>query len=123
ELDGQRTQFKIILSTIANAPGNQLKPDTAYISRLIAQNMTGALTDSGSLQHPLLQYYRSLYQNSIEKESLVKKSYFPSVSLQGAVWGRGSSVSADDKFRELSKGFGLERGNYLVGVGITYDLF
>jgi outer membrane protein TolC len=123
ELDGQRSQFKITLSTITNTPVSELKADTAYISRLIAQNLPGALTDSGTMQHPLLQYYRSLYQNSLERERLVKKSYLPSISLQGAVWGRGSSVSADDKFRELSKGVGLERGNYLVGVGVTYDLF
>lgn len=122
ELDGQRRQFKIILSAITNTPDNQLKADTAYLNRLIAQNL-GVLNDSAGMQHPLLQYYKSLYQNSLERELLVKKSYLPSISLQGAVWGRGSSVSADDKFRELSKGFGLERGNYLVGVGVTYDLF
>jgi adhesin transport system outer membrane protein len=122
ELEGQRRQFKIILSAMTNTPEDSLKADTTYTSRLVSQSLENQF-DSGSLQHPLLQYYKSLYQNSIEKEYLVKKSYFPSISLQGAVWGRGSSVSADDKFRELSKGFGLERGNYLVGIGITYDLF
>jgi outer membrane protein TolC len=123
ELEGQRHQFKIVLSAMTNTPQDRLKADTTFTSRLVAQSIESQLIDSSSWQHPLLQYYKSLHQNSIEKENLVKKSYFPTISLQGAVWGRGSSVSADDKFRELSKGFGLERGNYLVGIGITYDLF
>ncbi|HEY8894131.1 MAG TPA: TolC family protein [Niastella sp.] len=123
ELDGQRQQLKIILAAITNMPAEQLKADTAYSIRLIAQSMVAALNDSGNQQHPLLQYYRSLYENSLQKAQLVKKSFYPTISLQGAVWGRGSSVSASDEFRALGKGWGLERGNYLVGVGITYDLF
>jgi outer membrane protein TolC len=123
DLQGQRNQFKLLLSAIANTPQEQLRADTAYAARLIAANTNRSLPDSNSGQHPLLQYYRSLYQSSLDKERLVKKSYYPSVSLQAAAWGRGSSLSATDQFRELSKGFGLERGNYLVGVGITYDLF
>jgi outer membrane protein TolC len=123
ELDGQRQQLKIILAAIANTPADLLKADTAYSTRLIAESMATALNDSHNLQHPILQYYESLYQNSVHKAKLVKKSFYPTISLQGAVWGRGSSVSASDEFRALGKGLGLERGNYLVGVGITYDLF
>jgi outer membrane protein, adhesin transport system len=123
ELDGQRQQLKIILAAITNTPEEQLRADTTYSSRLIAQSMAAALNDSNNSQHPILQYYQSLYQNSKQKAELVKKSFYPTISLQGAVWGRGSSVSARDEFRALGKGLGLERGNYLVGVGITYDLF
>lgn len=123
ELDGQRQQLKIILAAITNTPAERLKADTAYSARLIAQSMAATFNDSNNSQHPILQYYRSLYQNSLQKAQLVKKSFYPTISLQGAVWGRGSSVSASDEFRALGKGLGLERGNYLVGVGITYDLF
>jgi adhesin transport system outer membrane protein len=123
ELKGQREQYKLMLSAIANIPTEQLQADTGYINKLIGHNLSEIPGDTLAAQHPLLTYYRSLYNNSLENEHLVKKSYFPTISLQGAVWGRGSSVSASDEFRALSKGIGLERGNYLVGVGITYDLF
>lgn len=123
ELKGQRDQYKLMLSAITNVPLGQLHADTAYLNQLITYNSIITPHDSNSDSHPALMYYKSLYQNSIEKEQLVKKSYYPTISLQAAVWGRGSSVSADDQFRELSKGLGFERGNYLIGVGITYDLF
>ena len=124
ELKGQRQQYKLMLSAIAGIPVEQLLADTNYINQLIQHNQAPApAPDAPMTNHPLLNYYHSLYQNSLEKERLVKKSYFPNVSLQGAVWGRGSSISSRDEFRKLSKGIGLERGNYLVGFGITYDLF
>jgi outer membrane protein TolC len=124
ELKGQRQQYKLMLSALADVPIEQLQVDTNYINKVVALNQAILpAADSAMASHPLLNYYSSLYQNSLDRERLVKKSYLPNVSLQGAVWGRGSSVSAGDEFRSLSKGFGFERGNYLVGVGITYDLF
>ncbi|WP_041349042.1 TolC family protein [Niastella koreensis] len=124
QLKGQAQQFKLMLSALGNIPVEKLQADTNYINKIVAVNqatLPGA--DSAMASHPLLNYYNSLYQNSIDKERLVKKSFLPTVSLQGAIWGRGSSVSSRDEFRSLTKGFGFERGNYLVGVGITYDLF
>jgi outer membrane protein TolC len=124
ELKGQRQQYKLMLSALANVPIEQLQVDTNYINRVVALNQAILpAADSAMASHPLLSYYNSLYQNSLYRERLVKKSYLPTVSLQGAVWGRGSSVNARDEFSNLSKGFGFQRGNYLVGVGITYDLF
>jgi outer membrane protein, adhesin transport system len=124
ELKGQAQQYKLMLSALANVPVDQLQVDTNYIKKLVAINqaiLPGA--DSTMASHPLLNYYNSLYLNSLDSERLVKKSFLPAVSLQGAVWGRGSSVSSHDEFRSLSTGLGFERGNYLVGFGITYDLF
>lgn len=123
ELKGQRQQYKLMLSAITNVLPDQMQPDTGYINKLVEHSQVPISVDSEIAFHPTLLYYRSLYQNSLEKELLVKKSFYPTISLQGAVWGRGSSVSPNDEFRKLSKGIGLERGNYLVGVGITYDLF
>jgi len=43
--------------------------------------------------------------------------------LEAAAWGRGSSVDANDHFNGLSSGWGFDRNNYLVGLGISYNLF
>jgi hypothetical protein len=57
------------------------------------------------------------------EEKLVSKSYRPKLFLSGAVWGRAASVDHSNSYRSLGEGFGVERGNYLVGVGINYNIF
>ncbi|MFT3827505.1 MAG: TolC family protein [Chitinophagaceae bacterium] len=124
ELSNQLKQAQLQLSYISSIPAEQILPDTT-IDKTLLQRYAGFVTTDipDTANHPMMRYYRELYQNSLEKETLVKKSYLPKVSLQAAAWGRGSSVSAADEFRSLSNGLGFERANYLVGVGITYNLF
>ncbi len=123
ELANQLRQAQLQLSYISNIPPEQIIPDTTMEQALL-QHYTSAVSETAdTANHPLMLYYRQLYRNSLDKETLVKKSYLPKVSLQAAAWGRGSSVSATDEFRSLPSGIGFERANYLVGVGITYNLF
>lgn len=123
ELANQLRQAQLQLSYISNMPAEQIIPDTT-MEQVLLQHYTNAIAETAdTANHPLMLYYRQLYRNSLEKETLVKKSYLPKVSLQAAAWGRGSSVSAADEFRSLQSGMGFERANYLVGVGITYNLF
>jgi outer membrane protein TolC len=123
ELSNQFKQLQLQLSAISGLPANDIVPDTGFAQELISYSNELYLQEADTLHHPVIGYFRSLYQNTLDKAELVRKSYYPKVSLQGAVWGRGASVSAADEFRPLSKGIGFERANYLVGVGITYNLF
>ena len=59
--------------------------------------------------HPLINYYRSVYQNSLQREDLVKKQYNPKILLEAAAWGRGSSVDANDNINSLSTGYGFQQ--------------
>ncbi|PZR29950.1 MAG: TolC family protein [Citrobacter freundii] len=126
ELSNQFRQVQLLLSAMSRLDADKIRPDTNFTAELLsyytasAQNLSDA-EDTAS--HPTILYYKSAYSNSLAKEELIRKSYNPKLSLQGAVWGRGSSVSAADEFRALSKGIGFERGNYLVGVGVTYNIF
>ena len=43
--------------------------------------------------------------------------------LEAATWGRGSSINSNDQYNSLSTGYGFQRGDYLVGLGISYNLF
>jgi adhesin transport system outer membrane protein len=43
--------------------------------------------------------------------------------LEAATWGRGSSINSDNQYNSLSTGYGLQRSDYLVGLGISYNLF
>jgi len=71
----------------------------------------------------LINYYRSVYENNLQREDLVKKMYNPKISVLAAGWGRASSVDYAGNYNSLSSGYGYQRGNYLVGIGISYNLF
>jgi outer membrane protein TolC len=123
ELANQVKQVQLQLSAVSGLPYQSIVPDTTAETALIAQPASLQSIDQDTVNHPLINYYRSVYQNSLQRENLVKKSYNPKIMLEGAVWGRGSSVDANDHFNSLSTGWGFDRNNYLVGVGISYNLF
>jgi outer membrane protein TolC len=98
-------------------------PDTTVELSLIKQKNAPSQITVDTANHPMISYYRSVLDNSLQKESLVKKRYNPKILLEAAAWGRGSSVDANDKFNSLASGWGFDRNNYLVGIGISYNLF
>jgi outer membrane protein TolC len=123
ELANQVKQVQLQLSAVSGLPYQSIIPDTTAEMQLIGQSAALQTFNPDTTNHPLINYYRSVYQNSLQREQMVKKSYNPKISLEAAAWGRGSSVDANDNFHSLSTGFGLDRSNYLVGIGISYNLF
>lgn len=76
-----------------------------------------------TVNNPLIDYFnkqKNLYQTN---EQLVGKSYLPKIVVGGGGWARGSSILYNDNYSSLNNGLGLQRYNYLAGVGITYDIF
>lgn len=120
ELTNKFKQLQLRLSALSGIPYQSIVADTTLVQPLRLMNMTKGLDTSFS--HPLITYYQSLYQNSKAKENLVRKTYLPKVMLEGAVWGRGSSITPGNQFDALSQGWGFSRSNYLVGLGISYNL-
>lgn len=123
ELSNQLKQIQLQLAAVSGIDANRIIPDTSLPSQLANNFAAATLQYMDTLHHPVIALYKTMYQNSLDKEELIRKSYNPKISLQAAVWGRGASVSAADEFRPLIKGLGFERGNYLVGVGVVYNLF
>lgn len=123
EMVKEYRQLQFQLGYLTGLPGNLLEIDSLLEERVIARYTDLLTMQDGQETHPLLLYYKALRQNSYERENLIKKEYLPKVLLQASVWGRGSSVSAKDEFGPLYTGVGIERMNYLMGVGITYNLF
>lgn len=122
ELNNQLKQVQLQLAAISSLPYQSIVPDTAIEQKLIAAARVPVLNADTS-NHPLINYYRSVYNNNIQREELVKKQYNPKILLEAAAWGRGSSVDANDRFNSLNSGLDFQRGNYLVGLGISYNLF
>ena len=123
ELDNQLKRVQLQLSAISGLPYQSIIPDTAAESRIIGQAVSPAILTADTANNPLINYYKSIYQGSLDREDLVRKQYNPKILLEAAVWGRGSSIDANDNFNSLSTGWGFNRNNYLVGVGISYNLF
>jgi adhesin transport system outer membrane protein len=122
ELNNQLKQVQLQLSAVSGVPYQSIVPDTTVELTLIGQ--PGAyLFPADTVNHPLINYYKSLYQNSLQREELVKKQYNPKILLEAATWERGSSIGPSDQYNSLSTGYGFQRSDYLVGLGISYNLF
>ncbi|MDB5016479.1 MAG: Outer rane efflux protein [Mucilaginibacter sp.] len=122
EVNNQLKQVQLQLSAVSGFPYQSIVPDTTIENTLIGQP-AAYLFPQDTINHPLINYYRSVYQNNLERENLVKNLYNPKISLEAAAWGRGSSVDAAGQYNSLSTGYGFQRGNYLIGVGVSYNLF
>jgi len=122
ELNNQLKQMQLQLSEVSGIPYQSIVPDTTVEMSLINQP-AAYLFKPDTANHPLINFYRAEYQNSLQREDLVKKLYNPKISLEAAAWGRGSSVDASGQYNPLSTGYDFQRANYLVGVGISYNLF
>jgi len=79
--------------------------------------------------HPVLQYYRNLVNQSNEQAKYLNTFSYPTFTLFGLYQGRGSgfkagySTNQSDYNFDSSYGAGADptRYNYLLGVGVTWD--
>ncbi|NQX41205.1 Outer membrane protein TolC [Pedobacter steynii] len=100
--------------------------DTASITRVPGILYQDSLLNENA--HPLLKYYRNRVELSDEQAKLFRKSYYPSFSLFGVMQGRGSGFSSayaqnQTAFTQnYADGINPVRGNYLVGVGMVWNL-
>jgi adhesin transport system outer membrane protein len=100
--------------------------DTLFVTQIPKELITNnASTDS---LHPLLQLYKTRIDYSNQQVKLYKRFYYPTMSafgiLQTRASGFDSSYAADQTAfsRNYWDGVNPDRSNYLVGVGITWNL-
>jgi outer membrane protein TolC len=123
ELVNQQKQVQLQLSAVSGFPYQRIIPDSAAQLTLISHSAALPIFSADTTNHPLVNYYRSVYQNSLQREDLVKKQYNPKILLEAAAWERGGSVDATGHYNGISAGFNPQRDNYLVGLGVSYNLF
>jgi len=122
ELGNQLKQVQLKLSAVSGYPYQAIVPDTTVEMTLIGQP-SAYIFPEDTLNHPLINYFRAVVDNSLQREKLVKNLYNPKLMLEAAAWDRGSSVDAAGRYGSLGSGYGFQRGNYLVGLGISFNLF
>ncbi|HEY0299168.1 MAG TPA: TolC family protein [Arachidicoccus sp.] len=113
------------LSLLLGADTNQFDVDTAFISRM-PQLQSDYTLDTAN--HPVLQYYRSRIAASNEATKYLKTQYYPTFSLVGVMQTKGSGFGNDyatnqnDFTHGYWDGVKPQRGNYLLGIGVTWNI-
>lgn len=101
--------------------------DTMFITRIPSNFLDSSIQYGPS--HPLLQFYNSKIDQSRAQEKYIKSQYYPTFKLfstyqsRASGFGAGySSTNLDDYTTNYWKGIGRTRQNYLVGIGMVWDL-
>lgn len=112
------------LSQLLGIPSQEYMLDSFFIFRLPSILQDSIVT----LNHPLLQFYKSRINLSDQQSRLFKTSSYPVFTLVGVVQGRGSGFNSDYSINPTNfdknywKGITPSRSNYLLGVGATWNI-
>jgi len=100
--------------------------DTLFVTQIPKELVTKEIaTDS---LHPLLQFYKTKIDYSNQQVKLYKRFYYPTMSAFGVLQARASgfdnsyATNQNAFTRNYWDGVNPDRTNYLVGVGITWNL-
>jgi outer membrane protein TolC len=115
------------LAQLMGVPATAFVLDTLFVSKIpVALNSAPALPLN---EHPVLKYYRERIDLSNAEARYLKTYSYPVFSLFGVLQDRGSgfdydygSTFPDSYTRNYLKGVSLMRGNYLLGVGMVWNL-
>ncbi|GAB3506687.1 TolC family protein [Emticicia fontis] len=116
----ERTQRIRLGQLMGSANGNM-----AADSMQFYQQLPTLLKDFPDIaQNPLLKVYSSQIDLIKSRAVAIRRSYYPSIVLNASVWGRGSGVSnsGDSYSSKLLDGISYQVGNYLLGIGVSWNL-
>jgi len=114
------------LMQVAAPDSNNFSLDSLFISRI--PNALGTAPAQSFEQHPLLKYFRERISVSDEQAKYLKTFNYPTFSLFGAFQDRGSGFSnayaanQNAYTSDYLKGVSFGVANYLVGVGVSWNL-
>ncbi|HVW59108.1 MAG TPA: TolC family protein [Puia sp.] len=101
--------------------------DSLFIARIPTALGTAPATPMN--EHPLLKYYQQRINVSDEQAKYLKTFNYPTFSLFGVLQDRGSGFDynygtqfPDAYTGNYLKGVSFSRGNYLIGVGMVWNL-
>lgn len=112
------------LSQLMGIPSQEYMLDSFFILRLPSVLQDSIVT----LNHPLLQFYKSRIDLSDQQSRLFKTSSYPAFNLVGVIQGRGSGFNSDYGINPTNfdknywKGITPSRSNYLLGVSVTWNI-
>lgn len=114
------------LMQVTPPDSNNYSLDSAFVSRL-----PGALTAPAAkplAQHPLLQFFQERVLASDQEAKYLRTQNYPTFSLFGVFQDRGTGFgynygsNPNAYTPNYFKGVGFESANYLIGVGVFWDI-
>jgi outer membrane protein TolC len=116
-----------LLAQLLGVPAQEFELDTQFVYRI-----PSGLFDSSSKKqedHPVLQFYKNRINISKEEEKYYHTFQYPTFSLFGVIQARGSGFDSQYGLADMGRythnywtGINPARENYLVGVGVTWNL-
>jgi outer membrane protein len=106
------------LAQLIVTPNMPVPTDTSFLNRLPAEITT---PDTGFSNHPLILYSKSLVELNRSRETLLKKSFLPKLTVWGAAFARGSGFQPDGTIKTWD-GLALNRYNYGAGIQLAFPI-
>lgn len=115
------------LAQLMGVPLQDFVLDTLFVNRLPASLVQSSAVKQE--EHPLLRFYQSRIEVSKEQEKYYNRFKYPVFSLIGVVQSRGSGFQNNYSenypnayTHNYWTGINPVRGNYLLGVGVSWNL-
>jgi outer membrane protein TolC len=115
-----------LLAQYLGVPPQDFVLDSTFVTK--APNNTDPATQVSLANHPILQYYQNRINVSDEEAKYLNTYRYPTFSLFGVFQGKGSGFNAGyiNNLSDYSSSYGAgadpTRYNYLLGVGVTWNL-
>jgi outer membrane protein TolC len=116
-----------LLAELMGLPYQEFILDTIFINRIPASLY--ATTTSNEEQHPILKFYQSRIDVSRQQEKYFDRFKYPVFSFVGVLQSRGAGFDAN--YSQINPnafthsywdGVKPTTGNYLLGIGVTWNL-
>lgn len=115
------------LAVAMGVPAQEFSLDTLFVKQIPTSISSPSAVNPED--HPLLKYYRSRVDVSNEEAKYYRTFNYPTFSLFGVAQGRGSgfdynysATNPDAYTQSYATGVGIQRYNFLVGIGVTWNL-
>ncbi len=115
------------LAQLLGIPYQQFLLDTVFITRIPASFYVSV--QNNGVQHPILKYYQSRIDVSLQQEKYFDRFKYPVFSLMGVLQSRGtgfdpsySQVYPDAFTHSYWDGVKPSNSNYLLGIGVVWNL-
>jgi len=115
------------LALLMDIPPQDFILDTLFVNRIPASLYDSLMVRE--VEHPVLKFYQSRINVSRQQEKYYDRFKYPVVSLFGVLQSRGSgfgekysTLNPNDYSKSYWSGIKPTNSNYLIGVGVTWNL-
>jgi outer membrane protein TolC len=126
ELEQEQANQLAQLMQVTPPDSNNYALDTVFVSKIPAS--LGSAPAQTLENHPVLKFFKERINVSDEQTKYLKTFYYPTFSLFGAFQDRGTGFGStygaqpDSYTNNYLKGVSFGTANYLVGIGVFWNL-